>query len=132
MVLSRNEGFTLIELMITIAIVGLLAAVAIPTYTSYMARARFSEMVRAADSVKTAVHTCFQVTGTLNNCTSGSNGITTPQRTQNMTAFTITAGVITATGTVSGASYTYILTPTRVGTALTWTATGTCFTAGLC
>lgn len=52
---NQNRGFTLIELMIVVAIIGILAAVAIPAYQSYIARAQMAEALSLADGLKTAV-----------------------------------------------------------------------------
>ena len=57
---SLIHGFTLIELMIVIAIVGILAAIAVPEYNNYTARAKFSEVKLAVTPIKAAVTDCYQ------------------------------------------------------------------------
>lgn len=64
-VMNAQKGFTLIELMIVVAIIGILAAVAIPAYQDYTKRAKMSEVIGFAASAKTAVAEAFQSTGTL-------------------------------------------------------------------
>ncbi len=57
---KTQQGFTLIELMIVVAIIGILAAVAIPAYSNLYQKAKFSEVVLARQAVKAAVETCVQ------------------------------------------------------------------------
>ena len=60
---SMQKGFTLIELMIVVAIIGILAAVALPAYQDYTVRAKVSEVLLAASSGRTAVSEAVQVSG---------------------------------------------------------------------
>jgi type IV pilus assembly protein PilA len=130
---TNQKGFTLIELMITIAIVGILAAIAIPSYIGYTNRARFSEVVTAGGSLKSAVAACAQSNaGTLTTCDGGASGIPTPVAAGNVASLAVADGVITATGTAAVGGYTYILTPTYTNGAVTWAVTGTCLAAGVC
>ncbi len=135
-----QQGFTLIELMIVVAIIGILAAVAIPAYSNYTAKAKFSEVVSMTNGFKTGIESCVAdgaclAAGAIANVNPGSDTVpvypTMP--TGNLNALTVTTGgAITATAVSSGglAGETYIMTPTLDANDkhVIWTKTGTCLT----
>ncbi|MDD5471112.1 MAG: prepilin-type N-terminal cleavage/methylation domain-containing protein [Sideroxydans sp.] len=132
---QAQQGFTLIELMIVVAIIGILAAVAIPAYNDYTKKARFSEVISVSDSYKTAVSVCFAETNDLTTCDAGANGVpAAPAATTNLASIAVVDGVITATGNANTGGYTSILSPVlnAAGSALVWGQTGTCVAVGYC
>lgn len=132
----RQSGFTLIELLIVVAIVGVLAAIAVPAYQTYTAKAKFSEINTLAGGLRTAIETCLQLNNAVKaSCdTAAELNVTLPDGVYS-NAFTITAdtAAITATATAEAGGYTYIATPTAAsGAVTTWAQTGTCETPGFC
>lgn len=125
-----QKGFTLIELMIVVAIVGILAAVALPAYQDYTARAQVAELITLADGAKLAVAETYQSTGALpaSNTAAGYNGAV-GKYTSGVSIGG--SGVITATGGtgaaagVSGNTLTLIPTADATTKNLVWACGGT-------
>jgi type IV pilus assembly protein PilA len=132
---QAQKGFTLIELMIVVAIIGILAAVAIPAYSNYTKKAKFSEVLSLTKPYQTAVALCQADLATFTGCNAASNGIpAAPAATTNLASIAILDGVVTATGTAAAGGYTSVLTPAQnaAGSAVIWTQSGTCLAAGYC
>ena len=134
----KQGGFTLIELMIVVAIIGILAAIAIPAYTTYTQKARFTEAVLAAATLKTDVVTYIQTEGltALTTVNSGTGSIPdTVTATATVNGSTVAAGVITITwrsDSTALAGLTYIFTPSGATSPISWVATGTGCDADYC
>lgn len=155
---NTQKGFTLIELMIVVAIIGILASIALPAYKTYTDRAKFTEIVLAATPAKTAVDICIQTgtsCATLDVASTGWNaapsvasvgvditlmddpsgavdGAGDPIQVPDLSGpITIT---VTSEAAFGGQSYTYELvgTPNADQTSATWASGGTCKAAGLC
>ena len=141
---SDNAGATLLIIAGVgafglIAIVGILAAVALPAYSNYTKRAQFVEVINATYPVKAAVESCYAMTGSLANCNeyddyTVSAAVEAALGGIYVSDLTVSDyyAVITATGTTAVDNATYTLTPTMSFDGLTWEASGTCTVNGYC
>ncbi len=135
---QKQQGFTLIELMIVVAIIGILAAVALPAYQNYTNRAKFSEAVLAVTPYKTAIELAVQTKnpGAKTDLDAKSLGIP-----DDITVSATDHGVVVADGKVTVTwrndsspldGITYTLEADGVTPPVQWTEGGTCLTNGFC
>ncbi|MBL4820928.1 MAG: pilus assembly protein TapA [Gammaproteobacteria bacterium] len=124
--------------MITVAIIGILAAIALPAYQSYSNKARFAEAILAVDDFRISILVGAQ-TGkftALSDVDAGTNGVR-PQIVQSNTAhgINVTDGAITVTWMSDGSSLAnvnYILTAQGIVPPVQWVESGTCKASGYC
>ena len=114
---QMQQGFTLIELMIVVAIIGILAAVALPAYQDYTTRAKMSEVIGFAASAKTAVTECIQNDNSTAGC--NSNSAVGMDAAANITSTYVESVTVGANGQVvvaiqgtNAVSYTHLTLPT--------------------
>ena len=135
---KTQNGFTLIELMIVVAIIGILAAVALPAYQNYSNRAAFSELVLAVTPRKTAVELAIQTRNpdAIASLADSLMGIPAAvAAAPNTHGASVTAGAITMTWQDDGSALdgvTYTLSAGGITPPVQWTEGGTCLTSGFC
>lgn len=130
-----QKGFTLIELMIVIAIVGILAAVALPAYQNYTKRAQFADVISSVVPIRNSIDVCVQTGTAIADCVIGAalKADAEASALVDTVVWNATALTITATGN-SPIDVTYVLTGSENTTlnTVTWSIGGTCVAANLC
>ena len=154
--MQKQQGFTLIELMIVVAIIGILAAIALPAYQTYTAKSKFSEVILSTSALKAAIDVCAQTNGgvladpiTGGACDSGSDANVTKALAQVTGGNEATGGYVDSVllgagdGTITAKAIsakglegqTYVLVGAYNNGTVAWTQDKTassCITDGIC
>jgi len=129
--LKKISGFSLIEVMIVIAIIAILIATALPSYQKYTKRAHYMEVIQATAPLKLAVVECYEIMSDLSGCVSGAHGI--PNANHNMSATLVNTNEVLANGVIHiipnnkygiTQKQDYFLTPKANKAGLTWHSSG--------
>lgn len=121
--MRNQKGFTLIELMVVIAIIAILSAIGIPAYQGYISKAALTDMLQTFSHHRNQIELCGLTQGSLENCNSGSHAIPPPSTTRYIGEMNITRGVVALTGREILQGLIVILTPHWNGTegSIHWT-----------
>ena len=134
-----SKAFSLLELLLVVALIGILAAFAVPTYKTYLQKTRFMEVVQHSHAIRVAQSACLlQVGDNISACdTFAELAVPDPEFSDSANiqtiALTLNTGMITVTRTSVAGSYTFTLTPIiNDDGLLTYTLGGSCLSVGFC
>lgn len=109
--MDRQQGFTLIELMVVIGIIAILSAIGVPAYQNYLRKAALTDMLQTFIPYRTAIELCALDHGGVESCDGGSNGIPSPTTTRYVSGMNVAKGVVALTGQESLNGLEVVMTP---------------------
>ena len=109
--MNRQQGFTLIELMVVIGIIAILSAIGVPAYQNYLRKAALTDMLQTFIPYRTAIELCALDHGGVESCDGGSNGIPSPTTTRYVSGMSVVKGIVILTGQESLNGLDVVMTP---------------------